>query len=113
MRRVAGRSPKIHIGKVIPDAMQLDSLHEEKVLPQRTGISTTTDIHWREVPDDCVSNAVIAKVNFFSFFEFVTEISRKRRTNFDDETLFEKFEIVGYCCFVQTGFPCKIVVIHF
>ena len=113
MRVVAGRAPEVHVGEVVTNAVQLHALHEEEVLPQGAGILISSGCHGSEVADDCIPDAVVAEVDFLAFLEFVAEIAGKGRTDFDDEALFQKMEIVGDRGFAQTGVARKAVVINF
>ena len=113
MRRIAGRSPKIHVGEVIAQAVQLDAFHEKEVFPQRAGIMSSPCRHRAEVADDGVSNAVVAEVHFFAFFELIAQISGKGRTNFDNEALLKEPDVIGDRGFIEAGFSGQAVIVHF
>ena len=113
MRIVAGRTPEVHVGEVVTNAVELDAFHEEEVLPQGAGVLTASGCQGTEVTDDCIPDAVVAEVDLLSFLEFVAEISGKGRTDLDDEALLQKLEIVGDCGPTKTGITCKAVVINF
>ena len=88
--------------------MLLEPLHEEEVLPKRTGVRTGRKR--REVVQDSIADANVTKVDFLAFFQFITQITSKRRYAPDDEALFKNIQVPFNRRTAQFCFARQIVI---
>ena len=91
--------------------MLFQTLHEEKVLPKRPGI--TPRRKRREIVKNGVSDADVAEIDFLSLAQFVCQVARERRNAPDDEALFQDVQITLDRRTAQTRLAGETVIRHF
>ena len=107
---ICGCSPKVCLRVGLVQIVVFRPFNESKIFPNSADIFSR--IQGREVTNQIITNAQIAKINFFAFFELIIQILCKRVATLNDKALFKKIYIVGDRVFTQTAFPRKAVIVN-